>query len=112
MSSFYNPYSPKVQWGQGIQDMMNQIMQIMMLKKMMGGGQGGPTQSMGQTPMPGNALGSASMGSGAGLMGGAPSAMQGQSYPGAMGGGQGQQIDPQIMALIQKLMSGGGMGRM
>jgi len=109
--SFYNPYSPKPQIGQGIQDMMNQIMQIMMLKKMMGGGQG-QTQSLGQTPMPGNALGSASMGSGAGLMGAAPPSMQGPSYPGGMGGGQGQQIDPNIMAMIQKLMSGGGMGRM
>ena len=35
--SFYNRYSPKPDWGGGIQDAVSQFMQFYMMKKMLGG---------------------------------------------------------------------------
>jgi len=49
--SVYNPYSKYPDVGQGINDMVMQLVQMMMMKKMMGGG-GQQTTQLGQTPAP------------------------------------------------------------
>ena len=41
---FYNPYQQGPAVGQGMQDMISQIIQVMMMKKMMGGGKNQPPQ--------------------------------------------------------------------
>jgi len=45
--SFYSPHSPKVQWGQGFEDLLSQLMQMLMISKMFPGQQQGQ-QGLGQ----------------------------------------------------------------
>lgn len=92
--SFFNPYMKGPDIGQGAGDIMSQIMQMMMMKKMF------PGQSQTQqvpTPMPqqGGMMQGGNMGA---LMGGASQAA-GQMNPSL--GGQGG-LDPQM---LQQMMS-------
>ena len=50
--SFYNPYKKGPDFGQGIQDAMYQLMQIMMIKNMMGGNNGRQQTEMAETSVP------------------------------------------------------------
>ena len=111
--SFYNPYSAKPDFGQGMGDIAQQIMQILMMKKMFPGQQ----QQGLQGPLTGGGAG----GVGAGAMGGGMPGMGGGMPPPMMGGGAGGMgaggagaaggMDPQmLMQLLMKLLSGGGMG--
>ena len=90
MSGFYNPYSKNPDWGQGISDIINQITQIMMLKKAYpGASKDGAAQN--NTTMPT------------------------QQQMGIVNGpiGQNKQAadlfgDPRLLAALMKLIGGGG----
>ena len=93
MASFYNPYMKTPDYSQGANGIMQQIMQILMMKQMMGGQQG--QQSVGTTP------------TGLPQLGGQYSMQSPQSQaPGSMSS-QGQ-MDPQVFAQLMKLFQGGG----
>jgi hypothetical protein len=109
--SFYNPYMKTPDWGQGISDIGNQLMLMMMLKRMMG-----PSEKTERTPgvtEPPTGRHGMSMMAGAqpqpGQMpptGGPP--MTGQMIQGAAPSQMGQQpppMNPQMLQmLIQMLM--------
>ena len=110
---FYNPYMQGPDLGGGMQDLLGQIMQIVMMKKIMGqqGGQRPPQQPWlpngGQMPQPGLQ----------GPMAGGPTppqvspqgsmppqgAPQGSPMGGQMGGQP--QIPPELMQMIMQIMS-------
>ena len=119
---FYNPFSAKPDYGSGIQELLGQLAQMLMIKKM--GNQGGQPQ------LP---PGAASAMAGAGAQGGMPMPMgrgQASVQPQGAPGGQSQQtlgktpvgnsllsaqdiqalssqLPPQIMAIIAKLLAEG-----
>ena len=103
--SFYNPYQKGPDFGQGMGDIAQQIMQILMMKKMFPGQQ----QQGLQGPLTGGGAG----GVGAGGMGGGMPGMGGGMGAGGMGaGGAGAAggMDPQmLMQLLKMLGLGGGM---
>ena len=95
MASFYNPYQKGPDFGQGIGDIAQQIMQILMMKKMFPGQQTQETQMPGQMPSPrfqGGALSSPNP------MGQAPGSMPEQG------------LDPQMLMMLMKMLGGGGAG--
>ena len=111
--SFYNRYSPKPDWGGGIQDAVNQFMQFYMMKKMLGEDKSADLSNA--MPM-GGVMGQGGMAPGApGLMGmgGQP---QGMTPPPPMGGappmgqppgGQpGQQggLPPELLQMIMQML--------
>ena len=116
--SFYNPYQKGPAIGQGAQDMIPQIMQMMMLKQMMGNGNQPPQDPMGQqtTPpqtglapntqmipngqMPQQPMGSGPPQTGLSPMGSTPP--QGGMNPMLMQLAQ----NPQMMQMIMRLMQG------
>jgi hypothetical protein len=105
MASFYNPYQKGPDFGQGIGDIANQIMQVLMMKKMFPGQQQQAT--LGQTPL--------GLPGGGGPMGGQFQQPPGQmpDQPFAQGGTMGQpQMDPKMLMLLMKLLGGGGMSGM
>jgi len=111
--SFYNPFSSKPDFAQGIEGIINQIMQMMMMKKL---GQQTPTTSVGQTPTNPAAFsaGNRPMPQG---MGGMMPPLNGQYGPtGTTGMSQAgqpnqQALMEQLMPLIMQMFGGGGMGR-
>ena len=105
MASFYNPYMKTPDYSQGANGIMQQIMQILMMKQMMGGQQGQPT-SGGQNfigpQQPTTQTGLPQMPSQQG--------MGGTGGTGGMGVGL-QNMNPQmIMAIIQQLLQRNGAG--
>ena len=109
--SFYNPYMKTPDWGQGIGDIQDRILQILTLG-MMGKQQGPSDFALSQlkpmmpndmpTPQMGGAYGSAG-----GMMGGGAGGMGAGGAGGGMAG-----IDPQMLMQLLKMlgMGGGGMG--
>jgi len=101
---FYDPFSKSPNIGGGINDWVSQFMQILMMKKMFPGQE--QTQQMGQTPLPTQ---------GSGMPMARPPVPQPPPQMGGMGGGasMGQtppgqgSLPPELMMLLQKLMSGG-----
>ena len=55
MAGFYNPFSAKPDYGSGIQELLGQLAQMIMIKKMgkEGGQPGSQSPMMGQRPQPG-----------------------------------------------------------
>jgi len=127
--SFYNRYSPKPDYGGGIQDLVSQFMQFYMMKKMLGGDK---SQELANASPMGGVMGAGGMAPGApGLMGmggqpqgaiptppmgggfGTPSL--GQPSPGGMGaspmgqGGLPPELLQMIMQYLMKARPGGGL---
>ena len=93
MANFYNPYSKYPDIGQGTSDLVNQIMMMLMMKKMMGQGQQpNVPQSAGQ--------GGAGVGVGAGMQGAMGNAPQGMDSP----FGTPYSQDPQLMMMLMQMM--------
>ena len=84
MAGFYNPFSAKSDYGSGIQELLGQLAQMIMIKKMgkEGGQPGSQSPMMGQRPQPG--LQGPTMGPGG--PGGAPMQQGPQQGPPQMGG--------------------------
>ncbi len=95
---FYNPYMKKPDYASGIQDIINQLMQIMMMKKMFPGQQGGGAS---QQPM--------TAGRPDAMMGLAQGGLQSPQMGGAQGGGDISQMLPMLLQIL-KQSGGGGMG--
>jgi hypothetical protein len=94
--SFYNPYMKTPDFGQGTQDIMNQIMQFMLMKQMMGpqGGQPGGAPP-GQTQMP-PPMSNIQPNLGQQITSQAPPSMGQQQRP--------PQIDPQMIMMLLQMM--------
>ena len=138
--SFYNPYQKSPDFGQGINDFVAKLMQMMMMKQVFGQ-QGGPpqTQEMANTPMP-QARGQGQMGNPMqSVVGQAPSSFpdsQARSYQGGggtpmgvgppgmaqagMAHGMSQQMpqlmmaiknNPQLLQMIMQMINPGGMNQ-
>ena len=93
--SFYNPYSKHPDYGQGINDLVMQFVQMMMMKKYMGQGQGqgqGKPQ-LGQTPMPQQ-----------GQTAQAGAQNYAQQAPGIGNMPQQSGVDPQLLAMISQYL--------
>ena len=85
--SSYNPYRQRPDFGQGINDLVMQFVQMMMMKKYMGQGQGqgqGKPQ-LGQTAMPQQ---------------GATAQAGAQNFAQQAPGG----VDPQLLAMLSKYL--------
>ncbi len=120
MANFYNPFQKGPDFAQGIEGIINQIMQMMMVKKL---GQQTPTTSVGQTPTNPAALPSGNQPMQAGNRPMPPSVgammppLNGQFGPTGTSGisqsGQPNQqaMMEQLMPLIMQMFGGGGMGR-
>jgi len=95
--SFYNPYMKTPDFGQGMQDLVNQILQMLMMKQMMG-------QGRQQQPTPPPQAGGNMM-TGAGMQ--APPQQMPQMPQGAGSpfGTQMPQIDPMMLQYIMQMMS-------
>ena len=111
--SFYNPYQQGPAVGQGMQDMISQIIQIMMMKKMAGDGKQRPQPQMPQpqptTPLPQARGGAPSPGA----QGNLPPGTMPDQYPPQMGAQQGGQsgISPELIRMIMMMFQNPGMPR-
>ncbi len=108
MAGFYNPFSPKPDYAGGIQDIMGQVMQMLMMKKFlgMGQGQGDMGSQMGpQSPMQ---AGMMPQGMPSGFTGSSPVSGPGMGPTpmSASGGG----MDPNFLMRILSGLGQGGMG--
>jgi hypothetical protein len=123
MSGFYNPMMKTPDFGQGFGDIMNQIMQMLMIKKMYPNQQqtpnmGGPTPSAPSGPqIPGGpsmtSMGGPSSPMGGGVPGGpgmTPTPQMGGSMGGGLAGMDPEKLRMLIMMLMQKGMLPGMTG--
>ena len=107
--SFYNPYQKGPDFGQGMGDIAQQIMQILMMQKMFPGqkqqGLQGPLTGGGAGGIGAGGMGGGMPGMGGGM--GAGGAGMGAGGAGAAGG-----MDPQMLMQLLKMLGlgGGGMG--
>ena len=106
--SFYNPYQQGPAVGQGMQDMIGQIIQVMMMKKMMGDKKQ-PAPQMPTTPLPQARGGAPSPGAQSNL----PPGTMPDQYPPQMGAQQGGQsgISPELIRMIMMMFQNPGMPR-
>ena len=129
MSAFYNPWDKKVQWGSGINDFVAKLMQMMMMKQVLGQ-QGQQPQGAeasgqaqlgqpGQAPMVGSGVGSQPQPQptmGAGPPGMAQAGMaQNMAQQMPMGQNKPLQISPELLQALMMMLQkpgGGGMGQM
>lgn len=104
---FTNPYMKTPDWGSGIQDIVSQLMQMMMINRMLP--QNKTTEETvtepQQLPMPRHGMSMMAQSPGRGQP-----PMQGAQAPPIPGVQQGGQIDPQMMMMLMQMMQG-GMGR-
>jgi hypothetical protein len=75
--SFYNPYSKYPDVSQGVGDLFSQLMQMMLMKKYMGGSGGPTTTQLGPTPVPQQGQSAKQFAGNASAMAPAPGAMPG-----------------------------------
>ena len=110
MGNFYNPFMKPPDWGAGIAGTSNNILQMLLMKKLMGGGDA--KTELGQTPLqqPQSPMQkSAEMANQDALMGGAGKAAGQWDDRGDI------MSDPNIKDILSRfmaLMKGGGMGGM
>ena len=118
MSAFYNPWDKKVQWGSGINDFVAKLMQMMMMKQVLGQQgqqpQGAEASGQAQLGQPGQAP---MVGSGVGSQPQPQPPMGGQQGGGTMPMGQNKplQISPELLQALMMMLQkpgGGGMGQM
>ena len=103
-NDFYNPYRQTPDWASGTQGTVQQIIQALLMKKMMGG-QGGPPQ-LGETPVPRAGMPQSLMNQAQAT----PPGMPAVGTPQAVNEGQGFGLSPQQLQQLMMMLKGGGMG--
>ena len=120
MSPFYNPYMKTPDWGSGIQDIVGQLMQIMMMNKMFPQSKTTETPEMGPQGMPMPRHGMAMQAGAQPQAGGQPPTggppmtaqlLQGAAPSGMPPTGGPPQMDPQMMQMLMQMLMQGGIGR-
>ena len=103
MANFYNPYMKTPDFAQGGSDLFNQLMMMMLMKKMMGPQaqttETPSTEPQGLPPAMGNIQPRPGMAQG--IMGGAP---QGMPPTGGPGGSPMPQLPPQLLMMLMQMM--------